>query len=311
MAKIPVGATIARAYRFAFSDFFRILGVMWPAMLLMWIPSILMRQQMMTLSSQWAVHDYSGLRELWPLLVLFYLVALVLIFMQIIGIAQLALDRHKGPVWFYFSLGKPVWRLIGSALLLVVAILVAGVAVILGGLFLGFVVGLISKAVNNQLFGIGAAILTGLGIFVLWCGYFYSLIRLTFLLAPVVAAEEEGFALARGWALGNGNFWRMFAILLATVGPFFILELVFVFGFMFKGVHFPPPHASAAQTAAYQAAVNARSQELMNGMYHHWYITYPLMIAVMVVFYGLCTGAQCFAYRALTDDEASAPVAAD
>jgi hypothetical protein len=179
-----------------------------------------MRRQMTTISAQMAAHDLSGFRDLWPFFIVFYLLALVLIFMQIIGIAQLALDRHKGPVWFYFSLGKPVWRLIGSALLLVVAILVGGVAVMLGGFVLGLVVGLISKAVNNHLFGMGAAILTGLTIFVLWCGYFYSLIRLTFLLAPVVAAEEEGFALGRGWTLGKGNFWRMFAILLATVGPF-------------------------------------------------------------------------------------------
>ena len=29
MKKIPVGATIAHAYRFAFGDFLKILGVMW------------------------------------------------------------------------------------------------------------------------------------------------------------------------------------------------------------------------------------------------------------------------------------------
>ena len=99
MAKIPVGATIAQAYRFAFGDFLRILGVMWPAMLLMWLPSLLMREQMMTLSLQMAARDYSSLRALWPLLAVFYLAAFVLIFMQIIGIAQLALERHIVPVW--------------------------------------------------------------------------------------------------------------------------------------------------------------------------------------------------------------------
>lgn len=311
MQKIPVGATIAQAYRFAFQDFFRIFGVMWPAMLLMWMPSILMRPQMMALSTQMATHDYSSLRQMWPFFLLFYLLAFILIFMQVVGIAQLALGRHKGPVWFYFSLGKPVWRLIGSVLLLILAIVVGWIAVLLGSLFIGFVLGLISKAVNNAAFGVAVAILGGLGAIVLWCGYFYSLIRLTFLLVPVVIAEEEGFALGRSWTLGLRNFWRMFVILLATMGPFILLELALVFGFMFKGLPFPPAHASAEQKAVFQAAMNARTLEMMNGMNHYWYITYPLMIAVMVIFYGLCTGAQCFAYRALIEDDASAPVAAD
>jgi len=309
MTKIPVGATIARAYRFAFVDFFRILGVMWPAMLLMWLPSLLMQQQMTSLSAQMAAQDYSGVRQMWPFFLLFYLVAFILIFMQVIGIAQLALDRHKGPVWFYFSFGKPVWRLIGSALLLIVAVIVGWIVIFLGSVLIGFVFGLIAKAVNNAAFGTAAAVLTGLAAIILWCGYFYAFIRLTFLLTPVVANEDEGFALGRGWTLGRGNFWRMFAILLAAVGPFIILELVFVFGYIFKGVAFPPPHATAAQTAAYRAAVNARMLEMTNGMYHYWYISFPLMIAFMVVFYGLCTGAQCFGYRALTEGEASSPVA--
>jgi hypothetical protein len=281
--------------------------VMWPAMLLMWLPSLFMRQQMTTLSVQMATHDYSSLRQMWPLFLLFYAVAFVLIFMQVIGIAQLALDRHKGPVWFYFSLGKPVWRLIGSFLLLIVAIFVGGFAVALAGVLIGILVTL-AKAVSITAFGIAINIVAPLA--GLWC-FIYCLVRLSFLLTPIVAAEEEGFALARSWKLGKGNFWRMFAILLATIGPFVLLELILVMGFMFKGVSFPPPHASAAQTAAYQAAVNAHMLETMNGMHHYWYISFPLMIAIVVVFYGLATAGQCFAYRALTGGDPSAPVAAD
>ncbi len=56
---------------------------------------------------------------------------LVLLVMQVIGIAQLALDRHKGPAWFYFSLGKPVWRWIGSFLLLIAVMLVGWLVVAL------------------------------------------------------------------------------------------------------------------------------------------------------------------------------------
>jgi len=311
MTKIPVGATIARAYRFAFGDFLEILGVLWPAMAIMWAPGFFMRQQTMTLSAQMAAHDYSSLRTLWPLLVPLYLAMLVLMFMQVVGVARLALDRLKGKTWFYFDLGKPVWRLIGTFLLLIVAAIIGWIAVVLGGVIIGFLLGLISKAANNSAVSMVIAVLSGLTFIALWCGYFYSSIRLTFLLAPVIAAGEEGFALARSWTLGKGNFWRAFAILLGTLGPFFILEFVLLFGFLFKGVAFPPLHASAAQTAAYQAALNARMLEMMNAIYHYWYLTYPLGIAIMVVFYGLAMGGPCFAYRALTEGEASAPIAAD
>jgi hypothetical protein len=311
MAKIPVGATIAHAYRFAFSDFFKILGVMWLAMAIMWAPGFLLRQQTMALSMQMAAQDYSSLRNLWPLLVPLYLAMIVLMFMQIVGVARLALDRLKGKTWFYFDLGTPVWRLIGTFLLLIVAAIIGWIAVLLGGVVVGFLLGLISKAVNNSVINVVIAVLTGLAFIALWCGYFYSSIRLTFLLAPVIAAGEEGFALARSWALGKGNFWRAFAILLVTLGPFFILEFAFLFGFVFKGLPFPPLHASATQTAAYQAALNTRMLEMMNANYHYWYITYPLGIAIMVVFFGLAMGGPCFAYRALTEGTASAPVAAD
>ncbi len=308
MAKIPVGATIARAYRFAFADFLKILGVMWPSMLLMWLPSLLMRKQMTALSAQMAAQDFSGVRQLWPLISLFYLVAIVLIIVQVIGIAQLALGRHKGPVWFYFELGKPVWRLIGSFLLLILAFIAGWIATLLGAFILGFILALITKALNIAAIAIG---ISALVVIALFCAFVYCWVRLTFLLIPVVAAQEEGLALGRSWTLGLGNFWRMFAVFLATVGPFLALEFIFIFGFMFKGIAFPPPHATAAQMAAYQAAVNARSVEMMNGVYSHWYIAYPLALVFVVVFYGLAVGAQCFAYRALTETETSAPVAAN
>lgn len=131
MAKIPVGKTIAHAYGFAFEGFPRILGVMWPSLLLMWMPGILLRPQMTALSAQMASQNYSAFRDMWPVFVFLYPMMFVLIAIQMIGIAQLALDRHKGPAWFYFTLGKPVWRWIGTLLLLFVVMLVGWLAVLL------------------------------------------------------------------------------------------------------------------------------------------------------------------------------------
>ncbi len=101
MSKIPVGATIAQAYRFAFHDFFRILSVMWLTMAIMWLPGLVFQSRMTGL----AAHDPAMVRQMLPFLIPMYLVALVLLSMQMIGLARLALGVHRGPAWIYFSLG--------------------------------------------------------------------------------------------------------------------------------------------------------------------------------------------------------------
>src|SRR5579875_2060943 len=109
MRKIPVGKTIARAYGFAFRDFFKILGVMWLPIAVAWLPGLLLRRHLMASQTSGA-GNLAAFREMWPILLPLYLVTMVFIFMQIIGIAQLALGTKKGPAWIYFSLEKPVWR---------------------------------------------------------------------------------------------------------------------------------------------------------------------------------------------------------
>jgi hypothetical protein len=311
MTKIPVGKTIARAYAFGFGDFFRILGVMWLPLAVMWIPGIFLQRRMMALQVQAAAGNLSAFHDLWPILLPLYLLIFLFLFMQIIGIAKLALGIKKGPAWFYFSLGKPVWRLIGSVLLLIVAMTVGWLAALLGGVVTGFLASLLTKAVGSSLFSGILGVVAVVAMIALWCGYIYAVVRLTFLLVPIIAAEEEGFALARSWILGVGNFWRMFVVLLTVVGPFLVLEMALVFGVLFRGVPFPPSHPSAEQAAAFQAAMNARALEMVGTMSHYWYVAYPVSIIVLVVFYGVYIGAPCFAWRALTDDEASVPVAAD
>jgi hypothetical protein len=311
MTKIPVGKTIARAYAFGFRDFLRILGVMWLPLAIMWIPGIFLQRRAMALQAQAAAGNLSAFRDLWPILLPLYLVIFLFLFMQVIGIAKLALGIKKGPSWFYFSLGRPVWRLIGSFLLLIVAMIIGWLAVLLGGVVMGFLASLLNKAVGSSLFSGIVGVVAVVAMIALWCGYVYAVVRLTFLLVPVIAAEEEGFALARSWTLGVGNFWRMFVVLLAVMGPFLVLEMALLFGVLFRGVPFPPSHASTEQAAAFQAAVNARTLEMVGTLSHYWYVAYPVSIIVLVLFYGIYIGAPSFAYRALSDDEASVPVTAD
>ena len=132
---------------------------MWPSMLLLWVPSLLMRPQMTAMSTRIVAGGYSGLGEFLPLLILFYVAAFILIFMQLIGISQLALEKHEGPVWFYFSLSRPLWRLVGSFLLLLVVMTVGWIAVILCDVVLGVLVKFVLTGANPLLAAV-AGILT-------------------------------------------------------------------------------------------------------------------------------------------------------
>jgi hypothetical protein len=305
MSKIPVGATIARAYRFAFRDFLQIFAVIWVTWAILSAAGFLLRNQMVDLSAAMAARDFHAVAHVWSIVLPFYLVLLVLIFMQMVGIAEQALGVRTGPRWFYFSLGGKLWRFIGSALLLMLAMTLAWIAAILGSLLLGIVMKWIGNAVPA--IHIVTRLLSAACFIAVWCAVFYAWIRLSFLLLPVIAAGEGGMALARSWTLGKGNFWRMFVVLLAVLAPFIILEMAVLFGLVMHGMPpFPPPHASAEQRMAFNAALQAHNTAMMGQMYGRWYIIFPLIGIFTILFYGTAVGAQCFAWRALTE---SAPVA--
>ena len=302
MKKIPVGATIAQAYRFAFGGFLKVLGIMWLPMLLAYAPSFLLQPRLQALSARIMAHDISAIAQLWTILLPFYLFVFILMCMQAIGAVRLALGVQK-PAWIYFSLGKPVWRLFGNLLLLILILVLGTIAAILAGLLVTFLLTAVGNAVNFPALTATLRFVSAIADLAIWCAWFYCLVRLTFLLAPVIAEEEPGMALARAWTLGRGNFWRMFLVLLSFLLPFMLLEMGLLIWLMFHGLPFPPPHASAAQQAAYQAAMLARQTALTAGMYHYWYITFPLLVVIMVLFYGASAAAQGFSWRALTTSD--------
>jgi hypothetical protein len=298
MSKIPVGATIAHAYCFATKSFPKVLGVMWLPMAIMWLPGLVMQHQMIDMAGG----GPGAVNHMLPWLVPFYVVGLVLICMQVVGIARLAQGLIQGPVWFYFSLGRPVWRLIGSMIILIVALIIGWLAVLLASLLIGGATGLLARAIGStgvtSTIGVAAILLMT----ATWVGYIYCVVRLSYLLLPIIAAGETGFALARSWTLGKGNFWRMLAIWFVSLLPLIALEAGFFF-YLFHGIPFPTPNIPA-QEALFQAAIRARTTEAVRFTYRYWYVIYPLSAAVMVFCYGLMVSAQSFSWRALTDDQA-------
>ncbi|HVP83260.1 MAG TPA: hypothetical protein VMS78_00940 [Rhizomicrobium sp.] len=303
MDKIPVGQTVARAYSFAFKDFLKIIGVMWLPFAIMMAGTLVLATQINVFTAAITTKNYAAVTQVVQVLLPAYVVFAILVVMQFVGLTELALGNRTGSPYFFFTLGKPLWRLIG-AYLLVILIFIAAIAVfIIGSAMIAALFGAMTGATNGAKPSGAAAIVMGLGaiigVIAAYCAFLYGLVRQTFLLTPVVIAEEK-IGLRRAWSLGRGNFWRMFTILLAIIVPFIVLEMIFLFGFVWHGMPpVPPQGATKEQLAAWQAQ-NAAN---MTSLQDHWYITLPLYLIISAIFYGYICGAQSFAYRALVPAE--------
>jgi len=295
--KIPVGATIAHAYRFAFGDYRDLLKLTWPLMAVMVLSNVWLGSRMAALPQGLPTHGFPAMTMFGPLLILLYVAIMLVTVMWITGIYQYALGRPETRQrTVYFSLAKPMWRLIGASLLMILSLL---------GILLAYVIA-ISIILYCFRLGLGAAhisdnALKGITIFdvslaflVGYCGLIFCAFRFGFLLF-VVTLEDDRIGLFKSWTLSHGNFWRMFVIGLAIFVPFMILEiLAFYWLGLFPHFH---PGITPAEIQASQGAAFAR-------MLRYWYIIYPVGVLVTLLLYALMAAAQVFAYRALTQDGA-------
>jgi hypothetical protein len=123
MKKIPLGATITGAYRFAFGQFLNLVKLIWLPALIGVVLNLVVSPQMMVLTEAMRTHNYSGLSMPLPLVALLFALAWLASFMLVTGIFQFALDKDdvRGRFW-YFSLGTPLWRLLGAFLLFILVL---------------------------------------------------------------------------------------------------------------------------------------------------------------------------------------------
>jgi len=291
MGKIPVGKTIAYAYSFAFGNIFNILGVAWFPYLLIGVggyfllmPYIAAVQQFMT--SQ----DMSSLGTSFLLLPVFVLLAVVCISMVTVEVMKEALGMDPGRKFFHFSLDKPVWRLIGAYLLLILIMIGLGIAgaIVLG--ILAFIAGTADAGLAVAVSSIGGVVLVLAMILVA--------VRLVFLLPAVVVAENH-ISLKRGYHLTYGNFWRIVGIVLAIVIPIALVQSAIqmaVFGPDLMATSIMPNDSPEDMAAKLQML----QTELKSGLF----ILVPLWLIVSIINLGLTAGAGAFAYKALTGGSA-------
>lgn len=296
MNKIPVGETISRTYGFAFSNLLSIFGIAWfPYLALAAVaaglvflaapdlPRMLMRDDI----------DVDAIAHVGRILALLGLLSFLVGCMVTAGIQRKALGKHQGPEFFYFSLGAPVWRLVGafflsSLVMLLVGLLTVGVVVAIWFAAKSFAPG------YDKLIG-------GIAIFVACLWFIYFVVRLLFFLPAVVVAEER-IGLGRAWELAGGNFWRIVAVMIAVLLPtaigFGIVSSA-LFGPFIDIPHFHP---------------GMDIHELLRGIFHQMRAIGPLMILFQIVerivFLGLGNGMIADAYLGVTGKSPDAPVAA-
>jgi hypothetical protein len=302
MKKIPVGVTIAHAYRFAFGSCLKILRANWIALLLQSVLSLVMTQYMAGIMTSIMTHDPSAVGQFGPLM-LIYPFVIILFFVQITAVTELALNPEKAIGVFSFPIGKPTWRMAGAFILATLAIAAVILVFIIAAIALGFVLKIagVSKGI--------AAIAVLLGFLVGYGGLIYVVCRFYFLLAPVTVAEGR-IALGRAWKLTKGNFWRIFLIVLAIFIPVIIAEYTVIFA----AIGLPPflPHGTGPEAMrALQEAKLAWNLAMFAAMQKYWFVALPFFIALMVFWLGTSCGAQAFAYQKLTEDEGLAPIAGD
>jgi hypothetical protein len=303
MAKIPVGAAIAHAYRFAFGNFLTVLRAMALPLVLQLALSIVMINRVVPALKAMQANDPSAFSQLGPVLLL-YPIALVLFFVQFTSFTEAALGQ-PAKSWLHFPIGKNMWRLLGGFVLAALAIIGVAAAFAIAGYLLLLLLGAILKVsapvAAKAVIGLAAAVM----ILAVYGGLIFLVVRFFFLLAPVNIAEQR-LGVGRAWLLSRGNFWRAFLIVLAILIPVIVVE----YAAMFAVAGWPPlPRGGGHQ--AIQAARLAWQITALTAASRYWYIAIPLFAVMMVLYLGAGCAAQAFAYRKLTEDEVSAPVAAD
>lgn len=296
--KIPVGATIAHAYRFFFGNIPALLRATWIPLLLHLAVALVMSRRMALFFAAIDAHDPAAVTLLGSVLLLLCL-ALILFAAQFAAATEVALGRPPYPL-FHVPLGRATWRLLGG---FIAAVLAIG-AVALAGLVILWIVSALLKLMFHATPGARPIVLTvvALEMTAFFLLFTFASVRLLFLVAPVNVAEQK-LGVTQSWELTAGNFWRAFLVTLAIMIP--VAAANYALAIAIAG--FPPGTQGMSREAA-QAVMTAWRTAQLNALADHWYVFLPVTGVVSLFQFGALSAAQVFAWRHLTG---SAPVAGD
>lgn len=323
--KIPVGTTIARTYGFAFGNFFTNLGAVWIPFALIMVSSYFLTPHYVTAFAHFpelpqprpgaapvmaAVQtvlqsDLKIMGAVAPYLITAFAISFVSVAAMFAALTREALGIRQGSLLLSFPFGAACWRLIGAYLLVVLVFIGLYLGMALTLVIMGVLVTIVGGMMGRVAAGLGA-IVFGLGALVAVAAFILASVRLSFLVAPVVVAENR-ISLGRSWELTRGNFWRIVAIVLSVLIPLFVFELVLIV-FLFDQQILPPIHSGMTphELETWSQGLRGLSARMIEREHQFWYIYYPAFLVVGVVLYGLLAGLPAFAYRALVSGQGRA-----
>lgn len=294
--RVPVDRAIADGYGFGFRHFLAVLGIVWLPYLvfailvvgLVWLlapalPGMIMRQEI----------DIAALMGLSRLAVLVAILGFITSAMVTVGVQRKALGIEPRPVWIWFSLGAPVWRMVG-------AMFVGGIVVFLAALVavgVCLAIWVAARSLGGALWPVRILDVIAGGVFVLYVAF-----RLLFFLPSVVVAEQT-FGLERAWILGGRNVWRIFIVLIAV-----ILPIAIVFHLVALAIFGSATALHAGSALSPRDIV--RAALLQFGAVGPFAILYQVLERIVLI--GVTNGAVASAYRATAGgpQETAAPLAA-
>lgn len=303
MSKIPVFATVSRAYGFLLGDIPTIARLTWAPLLIGAGLSYLYGPQMMDAAIA-AKDNPDALAALAPTQFLIGVAAFVTGIMASVALLRVVLfgDRKPGLV-VYLWFGGAELRLVIVTILLAVAVIAAmiGAALVIG------LLGVMSSAVP------GMGLLVSIAVFGILIGSVYAALRLT-LISPVVVAENN-LGVERSWQLMAGNVLRMLLVLILTFVPYFVVAALA--GYVAIGADFPPlpafpalagadAEATKAAAEAFGKAMEAWQIDLTKAMRAHYVELTVLGFFGNMISTALGAGAFGSAYNAITDHQAGA-----
>ncbi|HUO94214.1 MAG TPA: hypothetical protein VMU22_14915 [Rhizomicrobium sp.] len=271
MNRLPVGRTILDAYGFTFAQLGTIIGLIWFPMVLSTLLNFLPE-----LADGYAGASQPVASQVESLAVT--LLTLLLSAIMYVSVARQALGLRQGAAVFHFALGQPEFRVYGALLVLYflfgIAVLVLAEAMSIGG---------VVSAV--------AAVLALPAL----CLLIYAAIRIGFLLVPAIVTENR-IDFAAVWSLSKGNFWRIFAVVLAIAIPLVLIESASIIALMGKDLEAVLPPGQTTD----QQVIQQHMLELRDVVHRHM----PQLIFISLILapfsIGLTLSAASSAYRALS-----------
>lgn len=291
MNKIPVGQTIASAYRFTFVGLERIIGVIWLPIIILTIGDYFVSGQYLTgMATAMESDDPTQALPMLTAVIGYGFVKLLLVSVIGVGITREILKPLNRPMFLRFSFGGAELRMAVAVIGLYALLFVVALICLTAGSFLAGAAGAApGMAAGAKVVGFAAALALLFSPILI-----YAFARLSYLVVPSVVLDGK-FGIERSWQLAKGNVGRIVLIALAIVIPLLIVQAVL------QAVVMGPDSLSGEMDFFSNRAAQARqTAEQMRQVAAHLPLLMGIKFVLAPFFYGLIFAAPAFAFQALT-----------